>query len=51
MLGDLQNVGLGEPLCGYSNVTSHAGVIAARNVSEYKIDLRAFLEGVLQEGL
>ncbi len=51
LLGDLQNVGLGEPLSGYSNVSTHAGVIAARNVSEYKIDLRAFLEGVLQEGL
>ncbi len=46
--GDLSEVGFGEPLWGYSNVSTGAGVIAAQSSSSYTIDLREFIETSFQ---
>lgn len=43
ILGDLGEVGLGDPLWGYSNVSTGAGVVAARSSSTYRLSLADFL--------
>ena len=43
-LGDLSDSGLGEALCGYSNVSTGAGVVAAMAASSYKISFADFLK-------
>lgn len=37
------NVGLGDPLCGYSNVSTGAGVVAAQAGITYRVSLKEFL--------
>lgn len=44
MLGDLGNLGLADPMWGYSNVSTGAGVVAARSYSTFTVSLRDFIE-------
>lgn len=46
-LGDLGNIGLGEPMRGYSNVSSGAGVVAAQSYVSVEISLADFVKGSL----
>lgn len=50
MLGDLSEIGFGEPMPGYSNVSTGAGIVAARSCRSYSINLRDFLREVIGEG-
>ncbi len=43
ILGDLSDMGLAESKWGYSNVSTGAGVVAARSVAGYTISLKGFL--------
>jgi hypothetical protein len=43
-LSDLTDVGLSDPFWGYSNVSTGAGVIAARSSSSHVINLKDFLQ-------
>lgn len=43
-INDLEDMGMTDPTWGYSNVSTGAGVIAAKSVSTYPINLRDFLE-------
>lgn len=51
LLGDLESVGLGDPIWGYSNVSTDAGVIVARSTSEHRIDMSAFVEAAIKDYL
>jgi len=42
-LGDIGDIGLGDPFWGYSNVSTGAGVVAARSSATYRISLKDFL--------
>lgn len=42
-LADLGDIGLSDPLCGYSNVSTGAGVVAAQSTSTCVINLKDFL--------
>lgn len=42
-ISDLAKSGLGNPIWGYSNVSTGAGVIAAQSAATYTIDLKDFL--------
>ncbi len=48
VIGGLGEVGLSDPLWGYSNVSTGAGIIAAQSSSDYTISLRDFLSGFFQ---
>lgn len=48
IVGGLGEFGLADPIWGYSNVSTGAGIIAARAVSEYTICLADFLREVFQ---
>ncbi|MDE5786132.1 MAG: DUF4249 domain-containing protein [Duncaniella sp.] len=43
-LGDMGDFGFAEPICGYSNVSTGAGVVAARSMSTCTISLGDYLE-------
>lgn len=47
LLGDISGTGFGDPLSGYSNVSTGAGVVAARSVTKCPIDLRNWLLEVI----
>lgn len=51
IVGDLNNFGLTDPIWGYSNTTSGAGVVAARNPVSKFIDLRPDLLEALKQSL
>lgn len=51
IMGDFINTGFAEPMWGYSNVSTGAGVVAARSSVSVKISLRDFLEGCITESL
>ncbi len=44
LIGDLGDIGLGDPMWGYSNVSTGAGVVAARACSECAVNLAPFLK-------
>lgn len=44
LTGDMGNIGLGDPIWGYSNVSTGAGVVAAQSGTTVIINLREFLE-------
>lgn len=44
VLGDYGNFGFADPMWGYSNVSTGAGVVAARSYSTFTVSLREFLE-------
>lgn len=48
-LNDLSDVGLSDPIWGYSNVSTGAGVVAARSLSSRTISLRSFLQNELDK--
>ena len=48
LIGGLGEFGLADPIWGYSNVSTGAGIIAARSSSEYTISLADFLSEVFQ---
>ena len=48
-LEELGNIGLGDPIWGYSNVSTGAGVVAAQSYTTYKLSLRDFLMENLSE--
>ena len=43
-IGDLGDIGLTDPVWGYSNVSSGAGVVAAQSRSTYTVNLKDFLQ-------
>ena len=47
-LTDLGDVGFGEPLWAYSNVSTGAGVVAAQTVTTSTIDLTDFIKQTIQ---
>lgn len=51
LLGEVGDVGLGDPLQAYSNVSTGAGVVAARSAAVYKIDMSDFLREALEQAL
>lgn len=51
LLGDLGNIGLGKPVWGYSNVSTGAGVVAARSMNSRVIDLQSFFVDTLRKAL
>lgn len=44
IIGDLSDIGFAEPIWGYSNVSSGAGVVAARSAAKYTVNLKDFLQ-------
>lgn len=44
MLGDIGDIGFGDPVWGYSNVSTGAGVVAAQSSASVTINLRDFLQ-------
>lgn len=47
-LGSLGQAGLAEPMWGYSNVSTGAGVVAAQTSNKFTIDFSDFLESALR---
>lgn len=47
IIGDLSDIGLAESKWGYSNVSTGAGVVAARSFVKYTIDLKEFLKSTI----
>lgn len=41
--GELGNNGLADPIFIYSNVSTGAGIVAARSVSKYTVDLSDYV--------
>lgn len=50
IFNDLVDIGLSEPIWGYSNVSTGAGVVAAQSSASVTIDLRPFLEEIMESG-
>lgn len=50
-IGDLGDLGLSDPAWGYSNVSTGAGIVAARSRASYTIDLHDFLENAARQEL
>lgn len=48
-IGDLSDIGFAEPMWGYSNVSTGAGVVAARAVSTITVSFKDFLERTLHD--
>lgn len=49
LIGDLSSVGLRDPIGAYSNVSTHAGIIAARATATHTISLKNFIADALQQ--
>lgn len=45
--GDIIDFGFGDPVWGYSNVSTGAGVVAARAISTFRVDMKDFLQSVI----
>lgn len=48
-LGELGDIGFAEPIWGYSNVSTGAGVVAAETISTLTIDIKDFLEKAINQ--
>ena len=48
-IDDLSEVGLGEPTWGYSNVSTGAGVVAARSAATYTLNLKDLINSLIQK--
>lgn len=48
IMGEMSEIGLGDPFWGYSNVSTGAGVVAAQSMTDYTVHLRDFLETTLK---
>ena len=42
-IGDLSEIGFTEPLWGYSNVSTGAGIVVAQSSTSYRVNLRDFI--------
>lgn len=51
VFGDFGDLGLAEPIWGYSNVSTGAGVVAARSSVTVKVNIKDFLTGTIDAGL
>ena len=51
LIGEFADMGLADPIWGYSNVSTGAGVVAAQSSRTLTIDLRDFLEKALEEAV
>ena len=49
VFGDMGDAGLSEPIWGYSNVSTGAGVVAARSSVTFTVDLKDFLLNTILE--
>ncbi len=49
-LGELGDTGLGEPLWGYSNVSTGAGVVAAQTSVSYTVNLKNLMQDIISGG-
>lgn len=49
LIGDLGNIGFCDPVWGYSNVSTGAGVVAAQSLSTYTLNLHDYLYDALME--
>ncbi|MDE6018246.1 MAG: DUF4249 domain-containing protein [Muribaculaceae bacterium] len=47
--GDLTEIGLADPIRGYSNVSTGAGVVAAETSTDFSISIKDFLKETLTE--
>lgn len=47
-IDDLSDLGFAQPIWGYSNVSTGAGVVAARSCVEYTISLKDFIKSALE---
>lgn len=47
VIADLGNIGLSEPIAGYSNVSTGAGVVAAGSSATYIVSLKDFLSPII----
>lgn len=50
-IGDLSSVGLMEPVKGYSNVSTGAGVVAARSITKVRIPMDDFFSEMAERAL
>lgn len=48
-IDDLSEVGLGEPIWAYSNVSTGAGVVAARAATTYTLNLKDLINSLIQK--
>lgn len=48
-IADIGDMGLGNPVWGYTNVSTGAGVIAARSKAEYKISLKDYFSSQIRQ--
>lgn len=48
-VGDISDLGFADPIWGYSNVSTGAGVVAARAESTYQVSLKDFLKQVISK--
>lgn len=46
--GDIIDLGFGNPIWGYSNVSTGAGAVAARSIYTHTINLKDFLQSILK---
>lgn len=44
VIGDLGSVGFADAICGYSNVSTHAGIVSATSYTDYEVDLAPYLK-------
>ena len=51
IFGDFGDIGMSEPVWGYSNVSSGAGVVAARSSTTVHIDIKDYLKKTLASAL
>lgn len=49
MIGELSDIGLADPVWGYSNVSTGAGIVVARTLTTYELNLKDFLIGSLDK--
>lgn len=47
VIGDLGDLGFAEPIWGYSNVSTGAGIVAARSFATCTVDLKDFIQQTL----
>lgn len=47
-LGDMSDIGLGDPLAAYSNVSTGAGVVAAAAITSLTVDLGDFIRSAIE---
>ena len=49
MIGDLADIGLADPVWGYSNVSTGAGIVVARTMMTFDLNLKDFMINALEE--